>query len=178
MVIGMLEGFTGEVAELHADVEEAFFSLGGVGDGDEDVDVAVVPTGEVVGFLDEFFVEVCHCFVVFVVPAVQFDWQLTLCRGIFINFVMSEKINDIMNQIESLCIALSRELSAMPCPDCGKCHRVEVSHLVGESTLSSSFPTLLVGPDTEAFACRMFLSKIHARVSEARRDLMSRNGLL
>lgn len=83
-----------------------------------------------------------------------------------------------MNQIEILCTSLSRELSAMCCPDCGKCHHVEVSHLKGETSLSPSFPTLAVGPDPEAFTCRTFISKIQARVIEARSDLMKRNGLL
>ena len=83
-----------------------------------------------------------------------------------------------MNQIENLCIALTRELSAMQCPDCGKRHHVEVSHLKGETVFSPSFPTLLVGPDPDAFACRKFMSKVQARITDARMDLMRRNGLL
>lgn len=82
-----------------------------------------------------------------------------------------------MNQIEKLCASLSEELSSMQCPDCGRSHRVEVSPLQGESPLSPSFPTLLVGPEDSAFACRSFLSKVQAKVAEARAALMRRNGL-
>ena len=82
-----------------------------------------------------------------------------------------------MNQIERLCRSLTDELSTMRCPDCGGLHRVDVSPLKGESLLSPSFPTLLVGPEEEAFACRMFLSKVDAMVRAARADLMKRNGL-
>lgn len=83
-----------------------------------------------------------------------------------------------MNQIEMLCRALSEELSTMRCPDCGGVHRVDVSPLEGETALSPMFPTLLVGPEESAFACRNFLSKIQAAVAAARTDLMKRNGLL
>ena len=81
-----------------------------------------------------------------------------------------------MNQIENLCIALSRELSGTVCPDCGKCHHVEVSHSKGETPLSPSFPTLFVG--VEADDCPMFMSRLRARIADARRDLMKRNGIL
>lgn len=81
-----------------------------------------------------------------------------------------------MNKIENLCAALSGELSAIRCPDCGKCHHVEVSHLKGETVFSPSFPTLCVGVDADD--CPMFMSKVHARITDARRDLMMRNGLL
>lgn len=83
-----------------------------------------------------------------------------------------------MNQIEILCQVLSKELSSMQCPDCGKRHHVMVSHLKGESPLSPSFPTLLVGPEAEATPCLKFLSKVRERVYASRRDLMRRHGLL
>lgn len=83
-----------------------------------------------------------------------------------------------MNQIEKLCDVLSSELSAMRCPDCGRCHHVEVSHLKGETVFSPSFPTLCVGPEPDAFGCHRFMSKIRARITEARSALMKRNGLM
>ena len=83
-----------------------------------------------------------------------------------------------MNQIEILCHSLSVQLSSMPCPDCGKVHRVKVSHLKGETSLSPAFPTLLVGPEEEAIDCLTFMSKVKDIVYAARRELMSRNGLL
>lgn len=83
-----------------------------------------------------------------------------------------------MNQIEKLCLLLTSELSSMPCPDCGKCHHVEVSHPEKESVFSPSFPTLFVGIDPEADGCQMFSSKVRAVASAARRDLMRRNGLV
>lgn len=83
-----------------------------------------------------------------------------------------------MNQIELLCESLSKEFSAMRCPDCGKFHHVEVSPLKGETILSSSFPTLSVGPAAEAFDCPKFLSIVRERTTAARKALLSRNGLL
>lgn len=83
-----------------------------------------------------------------------------------------------MNQIENLCRSLSDELSSMRCPDCGELHSVDVSPLRGESLLSPSFPTLVVGIDASADSCGMYRSKVQAIVSAARKDLMKRNGLL
>ena len=83
-----------------------------------------------------------------------------------------------MNQIEKLCVSLTDELSSMRCPDCGKAHHVEVSPLKGEGPLSPSFPTLVVGIGDDASGCRRFRPSVQAIVSEARRDLLRRNGLL
>lgn len=82
-----------------------------------------------------------------------------------------------MNQIEALCAVLSKELSAMRCPDCGKMHHVSVSQLQGETVYSPSFPTLLVGVEEGGSRCKTFLSNASERAREARKDLLRRNGL-
>lgn len=82
-----------------------------------------------------------------------------------------------MNQIDILCCRLSKELSDMRCPDCGAFHHVNVSHLVGETSLSANFPTLSVGIDPAAADCNRFASNVLAIVRQARAHLIRRNGL-